>query len=409
MEMSRSSLVASAVMHVALIGFGLVSLSSPRSMDATQAESISVDFVPVEDNAQMVRGDEKATASEKPAPTPTERPNTVADAQNIGDNTVDSKAPAVPDAKPKQVEIADAAKKQPIPTERPEPEVVETKEKPTPVPATEVAPVPTPRQEVTPDPMKTADVRPTPKPDPQDDEIQKQIEADAAKAAKDEAAKKAAADKAAEEVAKQEAAELAAKEAEAKEQAEAEAKKVADAKAKAAKEAAAKKAAAEAAAAKAKERKDAEKTVKEASNKPRSTDEGSLEDDISKLLNKDKSGGGAKSSTQTAALGGKKTTGGKLSQSEEGALRDQLAGCWSLPAGMDSGGGLRATIRIRVNPDKTVDGRPVVETSSGDRTFDESARRAVMKCNSQGLRLPDGKEDIWSEVVINFDPQDMLF
>lgn len=408
MEMNRSSLIASAAMHVVLIGFGLVSLSSPRPMDAAQAGAISVEFVP---DATTVAGDSKAPMNEKSAPMPTDRPETVADAQNIGDNAVDSKAPPVPEAPPKLVELADAAKKQPVPTERPEPEVVETKEKPTPVPATEVAPIPTPRQEVTPDPVKTADVRPTPKPEPKEDEIQKAIEAEAAKAAKEEAAKEAAAEKAAEEAAKQEAAELAAKKAaEAKEKAEAEAKKVADAKAKAAKEAEAKKvAAAEAAAAKAKARKDAEKAVKEAANKPRSADDGSLEDDISKLLNKDKSGGGAKRSTQQAALGTKKTTGGKLSSNEEGALRDQLAGCWSLPAGMDSGSGLRATIRVRVNPDKTVDGRPTVEKSSGDEVFDRSAVRAVMKCNSQGLKLPDGKEDIWSEVVINFDPQDMLF
>lgn len=406
MEMNRSSVVASAVMHVALIGFGLVSLSSPRPMDAAQAGAISVDFVA----DTTVAGDQKATLNEKPAPMPTDRPDTVADAKELGNNTVDSKAPPVPDAKPKVVELADAAKAQPVPTERPEPEIVETKEKPTPVPATEVAPIPTPRQEVTPDPVKTADVRPTPKPEPQEDEIQKAIEAEAAKAAKEEAAKEAAAEKAKEEAAVQEAAELAAKkEAAAKEKAEAEAKKVADAKAKAAKEAADKKAAAEAAAAKAKERKDAEKAVKEAANKPRSTNDGSLEDDISQLLNKEKSGGGAKRSTQTAALGDKKTTGGKLSSNEEGALRDQLAGCWSLPAGMDSGSGLRATIRIKVNPDKTIDGRPSVEKSSGDEVFDRSAIRAVQKCNSQGLKLPDGKADIWSEVVINFDPQDMLF
>lgn len=425
MEMSRTSLVASAAMHVVLIGFGLVSLSSPRAMDATASDSISVEFVPVEDKATSVAGDAKAPLGEKPAPLPTERPDSVADAQNIGDNTVDSKAPPVPEARPKQVEIADAAKKQPKPTDNPKPEEVEAKEKPTPVPATEVAPIPTPRQEVTPDPVKTADVRPTPKPEPQEDEIKKAIAEEEAKAAKDAAAAKAAAEKAERQAAETKAAELAEKkaaeekataDAAAKAKAEKEAaaakaakeKEVAEAKAKAQKEAADKKAA-EAAAAKAKERKDAEKAAKVAANKPKSSDDGSLEDDISKLLNKDKSGGGAKSSTQQAALGTKKTTGGKLSQNEEGALREQLAGCWSLPAGMDSGSGLRATIRIRVNPDKTVDGRPTIEKSSGDTVFDESARRAVMKCNSQGLKLPDGKEDIWADVVINFDPQDMLF
>jgi colicin import membrane protein len=47
--------------------------------------------------------------------------------------------------------------------------------------------------------------------------------------------------------------------------------------------------------------------------------------------------------------------------------------------------------------------------SSGNRAFDDSARRALMKCNNEGLKLPDGKEDIWADLVINFDPQDMLY
>lgn len=399
-------------MHVALIGFGLVSLSSPRSLEATQAEAISVDFVPVEDNAQMVKGDEKAPLGEKPAPTPTDRPDTVADAQNVGNNKVDSKAPAVPDAKPKEVEIADAAKKQPIPTERPEPEIVETKEKPTPVPATEVAPVPTPRQEVTPDPVKTADVRPTPKPEPQEDEIRKAIEAEAAKAAKEEAAKAAAAEKAAEEAAKQEAAELAAKkEAEAKEKAEAEAKKLADAKAKAKKEAEEKKAA-EAAAAKAKERKDADKAAKEAANRARSTDDGSLETSIEDMLNKEKSAGGAQASIQPAATGAPKAKNknGKLSQSEEGAFLKQLEGCWSMPAGAEGMDELQAVVVFKVDPaTMKVDGRVSLEARSGNTAFDSSAVRAINRCSAQGLQLPAGKEDIWSEVAITFKPGGLFF
>jgi colicin import membrane protein len=422
MEMKRSSLIASAAMHVVLLGLGLASLSSPRQMDATASDAISVEFVPVEDKAQSVAGDTKAPLGEKPAPMPTERPEIVADAQNIGDNSVDSKAPPVPEARPKLVEVADAAKKQPKPTEDPKPEEVVAKEKPA-VPATEVAPIPTPRQEVTPDPVKTADVRPEPRPEPQEDQIKKAIAEEEAKAAKQAAAKKAAQEKAEKQAAEKAAAELAEKKAEeeAKQAAEAAAeaeaakeaaakaakeKAAAEAKAKAQKEAAEKKAA-EAAAAKAKERKDAEKAAREAANK--ASDQGALEDDISKLLNKDKSGGGAKRSQQQAALGTKKTTGGKLSQNEEGALRAQIEGCWNPPSGIDSGSGLKTTLRAKVNPDKTIDGRPTIEVSSGNRAFDDSARRALMNCNNEGLKLPDGKEDIWADLVINFDPQDMLY
>ena len=80
--------------------------------------------------------------------------------------------------------------------------------------------------------------------------------------------------------------------------------------------------------------------MKEASSKPQSDETGSIEDEIAAVLNKEKAkGGGAKRSTQEAALGGKKTTGAKLSQGEMDALRGQLSSCWNLPAGMEDGGG----------------------------------------------------------------------
>lgn len=422
MEMSRSSLIASAAFHVILIGFGLVSLSSPRSLDVSASDAISVEFVPVEDNAQSVIGDEKAPMDEKPAPTPTTRPDEVADAQNIGDNSVDSKAPPVPEAKPRPVDVADAQKPQEKPTENPKPEETVSTEEPQPVPATEVAPIPTPRQEVTPDPVKTADVRPAqkPQPPPQEDPVEKAIAEEEARIAKEmEAAKQAAAEKAekaeAEKKAAEEKAELAEKKA-------AEEKAAADAKAKADKEAAEKKAAAakaqakkeaeekkaaEAKAAKAQERKKAEKAAQEAAS--RSGDQGELEDDISDLLNKEKSGGGGKRATQNAALGSKRTTGGKLSQSEMGSLRQQLGDNWTLPGGMEDASELRVTVRAKVGPDGKLQGRPTVEKSSGNQAFDDTAIRAVLKADRQGLVLPAGKEDIWSEIVINFDPQDMLY
>jgi colicin import membrane protein len=126
------------------------------------------------------------------------------------------------------------------------------------------------------------------------------------------------------------------------------------------------------------------------------------------LLNKQKpSGGGAKRSTETAALGGKKKTGEKLTNSEMGALSDQLSGCWSIPAGAESGERLRVSVKFQLNAQGKLDGRPQIESSSGNRPFDESAVRAVQKCDRDGLILPAGKEDIWAEVVVNFDPTEM--
>ena len=124
---------------------------------------------------------------------------------------------------------------------------------------------------------------------------------------------------------------------------------------------------------------------------------------------KDKAkGGAAKRSTQQAALGGKKTNGAKLSQGEMDALRGQLSSCWSIPAGMEEGGGLRVSVRFNVDASGKVEGSPQVDASSGNNIFDESALRAIRKCDQQGLNLPAQKAEIWSEIVVNFDPTEMF-
>lgn len=409
----RASLISSVVLHAALLGFGLISLSSPRSMEVADVEALPVDIVPVEEMSQIQQGDRTAPLAERPAPLPTQRPDEVADARQVGDNDVDTTQPPTPEPRPRPVESADSAKLQPEPVEKPKEDVVETEE-PQPVPATEVAPIPTPRQEVTPDPVKTADVRPQPRPEPQqpqDDAIEKAIAAEEAKIAKEMEARKAE-----EERAQAEAEAKAQAEKEAAEKAAAE-KKAAEEKAvqeKAAAEKAARdKAAAEARTAKAPERKNSEKPAREASSRPRSTDEGALEDEVAALLSKEKSaGGGAKRSTQQAALGGKKDRGGqKLTQSELDALRGKIQQCWNVPAGAADGGDLRVSITFRLTPEGEIDGRPEIISGGGstgiERAAAESARRAVLKCAP--YNLPAEKyEGGWDKVTVNFDPSDMF-
>ncbi|TIM94757.1 MAG: hypothetical protein E5Y59_22150, partial [Mesorhizobium sp.] len=107
---------------------------------------------------------------------------------------------------------------------------------------------------------------------------------------------------------------------------------------------------AQAESAKAPERKDADKPVKEASSKPKSEEKQFDADEVAALLDKRKpSGGGAKRSTQQASLGGDKDQGQKLSKSEEGELRDQLAGCWSIPAGVEGSESYVAVIRFNLD------------------------------------------------------------
>ncbi|TWI43088.1 TonB family protein [Mesorhizobium tianshanense] len=382
----RTGLTTSVILHTVAIAFGLFTLSSPPAMPASDAESVSVDIVPMEAMAQVLQGDKKAVVHEKPAPTPTKRPDIVPDAQKVGENSVDTEKPITPEAKPKPVDLAEAPPPAPTPVEKPKPEdVPKPKEQPKPVPATEVAPVPQPKEEVKPEPVKQAEPKPTPakepEPAPQQDKTaaidpQPEVKPDA--------------------VAEAIAQEPPTEETQLPDSAPAP-------------QARPKPQPAQAESAKAPERKNADKPVKEASSRPKSDDKQFNADEISALLDKQKpSGGGAKRSTQQASLGGNKDQGQKLSRSEQGALEAQLGGCWTLPAGLEGSENFIVIVRFNLDASGKLDGRPSVEKSSGNRPFDESAVRAVQKCDVAGLQVPAGKQDIWADVRVTFDPREML-
>jgi colicin import membrane protein len=351
----RAGLTTSVVLHAAVLGFGLLTLSAPRAFEVQDVEAFPVDIVPIEDVPQSVLGEKKAPAAEKPAPRPTQRPDIVPEAQKVGNNSVDTDTKPTPEAKPRPVEAASppppAPEPTPKPAEPPKPEPVKQPEpKPTPTPATEVTPQPEPKQDVKPDPVaetiaaespdaeavKLPDTAPSPASKPQPQPPQAQT-------------------------------------------------------------------------AKTPDRKEPEKPVKQAAAATPKSDEKSFNaDDISALLNKEKaSGGGAKRSTEQAAMGAKKTTGQQLSQSDKAALASQLGGCWNIPVGGTDSESLKVSIRFKVTEAGKLDGRPTIETSSGNRSFDESAVRAVQKCDSQGLMLPPATQE-WDQFVINFDPAEMF-
>ena len=352
----RTGLTTSVVMHAALLGFGLFSLSAPTAFEVADVESLPVDIVPVESITQIQQGDKKATVNEKPAPLPTKRPDPVPDAQKIGENSVDTEAKATPEVKPRPVEAAavpaPSPKPEPKPVKEPEPEpVVQPEPKPAAVPATEMTPEPQPKQEVKPDPVSEAIAA-------------DQTEADAIKLPADAPAPEA------------------------------------------------KPKPPKAQTAKAPDRKDSEKPVKEAAAKPKSEEKEFDADEVAALLNKEKpSGGGAKRSTETASLGGDKTTGGdKLSQSEMDALRGQVQRCWNIPAGAADAGDLRVSVKFRLDRTGELEGSPEVINGGGsagvERAAAEAARRAVARCAP--YTLPVDKYETWAEVIVNFDPSEMF-
>ncbi|WP_315924657.1 hypothetical protein [Mesorhizobium sp. SP-1A] len=385
----RAGLTTSVIMHAALLAFGLFSLSAPAAFEVTDVEALPVDIVPLESITQIQQGDKKATMRDKPAPTPTQRPDVVADAQNVGDNSVDTDKPPTPEAKPVPVQANNSPPPSPKPADLTKPEdAPKPKEEPKPTPATEVTPVPQPKEEVKPDPVKQPDPKPEPvkKPEPAPKPPEQKTAAEPQLSTPDPIADTIAADKPSEAVALPNAAPAP----ETKPQPKP----------------------AQAETAKAPERKDAEKPVKQASSRPKSDEKSFNADEIAALLDKRKpSGGGAKRSTQQASLGGEKTTGGnKLSQNEMDALRQKLGGCWNIPAGVDDAETLKVSVRFRLDRSGALEGRPEIikggAASGPGRTAAESAVRAVQKCAP--FNLPSDKYDTWAEVVVNFDPSDMF-
>ena len=349
----KAGLTTSVILHAALLGFGMFSLSAPKAFEVSDVEALPVEIVSI---TQIQQGDKKAPLAEKPAPLPTKKPDVVPDAQKIGENDVDTDKPVTPEARPKPVETAAAPAPSPEPTPKPadlpKPEPVKQPEpKPTPVPATEVTPQPQPKQDVKPDPVAET------------------IVADNAEAEAVKLPENAPSPDARPQPPKAETA-------------------------------------------KAPDRKDSEKPAEKQAAKPKSDEKEFNAEEVAALLNKEKaSGGGARRSTEQAALGGDRTTSGsKLSQSEIDALRGQVQKCWNIPAGAVDAENLRVSVQFKLDRSGALEGSPEIISGGGsggvERAAAEAARRAVARCAP--YNLPADKYDAWADVIVNFDPSEMF-
>lgn len=105
--------------------------------------------------------------------------------------------------------------------------------------------------------------------------------------------------------------------------------------------------------------------------------------------------------------------GAQVTMTELDALRYQLSQCWNLPAGAQGAEDLRIEVRIKVNPDRTVQNVEIVDQGryardSFFRAGADSARRAVLSPQCSPLKLPEDKYDQWKTTVIVFDPKEMF-
>jgi outer membrane biosynthesis protein TonB len=371
----RGSLISSAVLHVLALTWALVSISAPESFDVADVEALPVDIVPIEEITQIQQGDKTAPVAEKSAPVPTKKPTSVPDAQNVGENKVDLKSVPKPAEKPTNAESSAAPEKvekvQPTQDDQSndikdiiKEETVADTPKPT-----EVAKAEPPKPEVTPEPKPPAESEPKPE-EAQAEEIPLPDSVPVPTAKPKPEKPKPAETKPAE-----------------SKPTEAEAPKSPD------------------------KKKD---TKTQETAKSKSTKESDFNaDEVAALLNKnDPTAGGAKASQDKAAFGGKKTTGGsKLSQSEMDALKGAIQNNWSFIPGLAGMDGMVITVRFKLDESGNLIGEPEVSASGGEASTQQvmmgSARRAILR-SAPFANLPPDKYDAWSEVVVNFDPSEMM-
>jgi colicin import membrane protein len=402
----KAGLTTSVILHAAVLGFGLLTLSAPAPLEVADVEALPVDIVPIEEITQIQQGEKTAKPAEKAAPKPTERPDIVPEATKVGEAMVDSDTAPTPEPKPTEVKTAAVPPPSPKPTEKPTPKQVDAP-KPVPAPATEVAPVPEPRQPVEPEPVKKAELTPEPvrQPEPKPEPV-KQPEPKPQPAKTEPVATPKPA-----ETPDPVAEAITAEATPAAQPAEQQVNLPQNAPAPAARPRPQEKAAAEAQTAKTNDRKASEKPAQESASNQKSDEKQFDANEIAALLDKQKpSGGGAKRSSQQASLGGERTTGGsKLSQSEMDALRGQVQRCWNIPAGAMDGGNLRVSVKFKLDRAGALEGSPEIVSGGGssgvERAAAEAARRAVSRCAP--YNLPADKYDAWADVIVNFDPSEM--
>ncbi|MTH98059.1 TonB C-terminal domain-containing protein [Roseibium sp. RKSG952] len=132
---------------------------------------------------------------------------------------------------------------------------------------------------------------------------------------------------------------------------------------------------------------------------------------IAALLNKvEPSGGATAQSNNPASLGSRQGRENiRMTLSELDALRAQVQQCWSPPVGAVGAQDLRVSVRFNLDRNGQVSGSPEVMNTNSNPAFRaaaSSAVRAVMRCAPYSL--PIAKYEAWQEVIINFDPREML-
>jgi len=116
-------------------------------------------------------------------------------------------------------------------------------------------------------------------------------------------------------------------------------------------------------------------------------------------------------SSQPKAPLGSQLTASELDALASEVLR-QLTPCWNIPAGARDARDLVVEIKASVSPDGTVRQATIVDQGRmGDplyRAAAESARRTFFNPTCTPLKLPADKYEVWKDLVVDFNPKDIL-
>jgi outer membrane biosynthesis protein TonB len=116
-------------------------------------------------------------------------------------------------------------------------------------------------------------------------------------------------------------------------------------------------------------------------------------------------------SSQPKAPLGSQLTASELDALAAEVLR-QLTPCWNIPAGARDARALVVEVKATVNTDGTVRQATVVDRGRMSdplyRAAAESARRTFFNPQCTPLRLPPDKYEVWKDLVVEFNPKDLL-
>lgn len=111
----KAGLTTSSLAHIAVLGFGIVSLAAPKPLEVPDVEALPVDIIPFEELTKTMQGAKDAELGKTPAPKPTTALPTTQPAVNIGETKTDIKAdaPEVENTPPVEKVVAPSAESPP--------------------------------------------------------------------------------------------------------------------------------------------------------------------------------------------------------------------------------------------------------------------------------------------------------